>query len=522
MDSDIQSISDIQTQGKWQRLSPIALLYFAISFLRGLLGNIVYLIPAFAFGYSNMLAHPFIWLPMIAIALLLLLVVSYWTFKVYRFRVSKDNLEIRSGIFSKTHLNLPFSRIQNVKLEQPIYYRLGGYACLQLDTAGSAKQEAKLIALPLTLAQQLKHQILQHTQEILSETQTEKEDSASTLLTGEDEEILNQRSVMDLVIHGVTSNRIWIIMGGLAPFYDKLLDKVKEILLSLNIDVKALLDVNQYSIVQVGLYALSLVFLLMLVLVSFSVLGSIISFYGYTLSKIKQRYIRRSGLFTKHEVSMPKGRLQRIVQNQDWLDAVLNRCNLKLEQAADNVVHANQSANQSSLIVPSITPKQSKVLIDEMFVGNQLLSLPFSRISRFFIYRNLLYIITPIMIFLQGFAWYHHNIKFSMLLGLLSIVMVALTYLRWRRWGVATDQNYIYVRNGLFGITYCCFPAFKVQQCQLKQSVMMKKRELASVKLILASGSVTLPLIPEYLAYQIINLTLLKVESSKLSWMELN
>jgi len=35
----------------------------------------------------------------------------------------------------------------------------------------------------------------------------------------------------------------------------------------------------------------------------FSVTGAIFSFYGYTLSKVEGRYIRRSGLFTKHEVS---------------------------------------------------------------------------------------------------------------------------------------------------------------------------------------------------------------------------
>ena len=126
--TDTQATSD-----DWQQLSPVAIVYFAVSVFKHILGNIIYIIPAFALSYKSVLEHPFIWLPGILVAFSLLMLFSFLSFKVYRYRLTDDNIEIRSGIFSKKYLNLPFSRVQNVKIEQPLYYRLTGHACLQLD-----------------------------------------------------------------------------------------------------------------------------------------------------------------------------------------------------------------------------------------------------------------------------------------------------------------------------------------------------------------------------------------------------
>ena len=53
----------IDHQSDWQQLSPIAIIYFAISVIKHLAGNIIYLLPALAFSYENILAHPFMWGP---------------------------------------------------------------------------------------------------------------------------------------------------------------------------------------------------------------------------------------------------------------------------------------------------------------------------------------------------------------------------------------------------------------------------------------------------------------------------
>ncbi|WP_158970008.1 PH domain-containing protein [Paraglaciecola sp. L3A3] len=508
---------------KWQRLSPIAILYFAASSVKQIFSNALYLIPVLAINYKSILQNPLIWLPAVAVVLGILLLFAILNYKVYRFRLSASNIEIRSGVINKKHLNLPFERVQNVKLEQPVYFRLTGHVCLQLDTAGSAKNEAKLIALDIAFAEQLKTHILDYAQNVdptvnLSDKVEGKANSQSTA-----EICINSRSLSDLIIHGITSNRIWIFLGALAPFYDKIIRSVSESLENIGIDLSTLFNLQTHSIIEVTLYALSITILIMLLLVSLSVIGSIISFYGYTLNKIDDRYIRRSGLLTKHEVSMRLSRLQMIVQKQDWLDVLLKRINLTFEQ--NNSIQTNNvnSATNNKIIVPSIKPNECQELIDDVYPANNLAALikqqKFCPISRRFIFRNIAFICLPIWLLVCVFVLVNNNWPLAAIITIVFLMVCGLVFLRWKRWGIATDENYVYIRKGLLGVDYFCFPLFKIQQTQFMQSLLMKKRKLASIKFVLASGALKIPLIEESFAYRLINECLFKVESSKKSWM---
>ena len=304
--------------------------------------------------------------------------------------------------------------------------------------------------------------------------------------------MLNRRSLADLVIHGITSNRIWILLGGLTPFYDNIFKSVGDWFTSLGIDFSALFSLQTHSLLEIGLYALSLTMLVMLVLVSFSVIGAIISFYGYTLSKLDDKYIRRSGLFTKHEVSMRLSRLQMIVQKQDWLDVLLKRINLKFEQNNSIAQNLSSSGASSKIVVPSITPKQCQALIDDAYPTNSLNSLicnnGFTPISKRFILRNILYVLMPLWLLITSSTLLNDKMMLSVLASVVFIVLSGAVVLRWKRWGIATDDNFVYLRKGLIGVDYYCFPTYKLQQIQFIQNVLMKRRQLASVKFYFGLG----------------------------------
>ena len=429
-----------ENEPQWRHLAPIAIIYFAISALRGVFGNLVYLLPVIVIAYSNIAEHPEIWLPIITFFLGLLILFAILNFRVYRYRLGSNSIEIRSGIFKKKYLNLPFARIQNVKIEQPIYYRLSGFACLLLDTAGSSTQEAKVVALPLAFAEQLKVQILSQDQ-VASEQNSATEyrsDSPSALRS---EQVLNRRNLFDLIIHGITSNRIWIFLGASAPFYNNISENITLWLEKLGLDFTQLFSLENNSIWQVGLYAFSLAMLIMLVLVTFSIIGSIISFYGFTLSKIDDRYIRRSGLITKHEVSMRVSRLQMIIRKQDWLDMLLNRINLSFEQSNDNGKNAPDAAHNNKIIIPSINQDEFNDSIHDVYPDNELSTIKFAPISKQFIFRYITYFLIPIWLMLNVLVFQQEN-KLSPQVQLLAFYAACLLIvLRWKRWGFAIDPS---------------------------------------------------------------------------------
>lgn len=512
----VEALTDIQGDEEWRRLSPIAILYFAASAIRVLAGNFVYLIPAFAVSYNQITDNPGMTIPIIGGLFSLLLLYALLSYYFYQFRLAQDSVEIRAGVFAKKHINLPFSRIQNITLEQPIYYRVTNYVCLQLDTAGSAKQEAKIVAMPLDAGNALKQHILAKKDEqsgiidsdISSETPIESQ-----------EQVLNRRSIKDLIIHGITNNRVWIILGAAAPFYDNISGSVASYLQSIGIDLEQILSSQTIAWWQFGLYALSLAMIIMLLLTLFSVAGSILVFYGFTLSKTHDRYVRRSGLLTRQEVSMKLSRLQVIVRKQDWLDRLLGRINLQLEQNNSGVKGANELANTNKILVPSVKEAECKLLIEDAFPGNNLSTTEFTAISKRFLLRYYLLWVFPVFTFLTSVTLYQARYTELIVVLVVTILICILIYMRWLRWGYAFDDEFIYVRKGMLGVDYYCFPIHKVQQTQFKQSVLMKRRGLATCRLILASGGITIPFISQASCYELINNSLYKVESEKQSWM---
>ena len=514
---------------QWQRLSPIALLYFLIEFFQVLASNVFFLVPIVIIGKDHIVENPWLWLPLLIVALSFILLSVFLNFYFFQYRLSNDHIEIRSGVFAKKHVNLPFTRIQNIKLEQPIYYRPFNYTCLQLDTAGSSKQEAKIVALNTSFAEALKKEILAtHARKNptnITGANTLNTSSASTIKSPDivedesEETVLNTRSLKDLVIHGISNNRVWIFLGGLAPFFDNIGKAVVEFFDNFGIDLEQLFTIADKSWWQISLWALTLTFLILFTITLFSIAGSIISYYNFTLSKINDRYIRRSGLLTKHEVTMKLPRLQMIIQQQDWLDILLKRVNLIFEQNNTVGAHYQPGALNNKIVIPSVTPHESQLLIDDVFPSNALKNVKYTPISKRFLLRNIVYILLPIYIIASVLTVFNGKLILLAWATVTFTILSALVICRWYRWGYAIDNNFVYIRKGVIGVDYHCFPIYKVQQTQFIQSVFLKRHNLCSAKFILASGALSIPYIKEHSGYNLINRTLFRVEESRQSWM---
>ncbi|WP_394221531.1 PH domain-containing protein [Alteromonas gracilis] len=527
----------VETGGEWQRLSLISILYFTIRNFANMAQGLIYAIPALAISFNvwdNLLSPEVL----IGAGVLFLTtsgsgVISYL---MYKFRVHNQHVEIHHGVFQRRYTNLPLWRIQNVKIERPFYYRPFGYALVVLDTAGSGKEEAKIVAVPEDYAEALKKQVLyeraqhdendlddatcadstgEHSSSLLAQTVSTK--ATSDAYTNE--EVLNRRSVKDIIIHGITNNRVWIILGAAAPFYDDVFGVVSEWLADKGLQLNQLVGEQTVAWWQLGLYAFVIVMVVMALVALLSVGGALFTFYGYTLSRAGDRYIRRSGLLNKLEVSMRASRIQMITAKQDWLDKILKRVNLYFEQNSTAGQQMQELMSPNKLIVPSVTEDEAFALSQEVMPACDLRGQHYQTISKRFITFWLLagWTLPFTVFFTIGVISSHLDIMLGAL-ALFSAIALLLT-LRWWRWGIAYDSRYIYIRQGRIGFDYQCFEPYKAQQVIVKQSVFMKKKKLATIKFVLASGAVTVPFLPEDYAQRLADKALFDVESTRKSWM---
>lgn len=517
------SDAQIETGAQWRRLSAVSIVHFVFVQLKNIAQSLIYAVPALAISFNTGSAQH---VDKVVLGLLVLIAVflmfgglKYW---FYVFRIHNRHIEIKSGVLKKSHVNLPFWRVQNIKIEQPIYYRPFGFARVILDTAGSAREEAELIAVRLPYAQQLKATVLEDN--VGGDGQSEginsrrvSGDAADGKTSTKDERVLNRRSLKDLFIHGVTNNRVWILLGALAPFLDSGTDALIRVLENNGIGVTQWLSGADTQWWQIGMGVIALTLVVMGCLALLSVIGSILIFYGYVLVKQGDRYIRRSGLLNVQEVSVRASRIQLALAKQDWLDVLLGRINLYFEQNAPRFQTPDMTTGK--LLIPSVTQAESIELLSEVLPGNNLEFTTFQPIAGyFFSYYLKMWLIVVASVF--SVAALINPSLWLIVYALLAVMLITIgLYLRFRRWGWAIDNAFVYLRRGFFGIDRLCFQPFKVQQVIVKQSVFMKWKGVCSVTCILASGAITLPFLPQNEAYGLVNRLLYDVESTKRSWM---
>ncbi|MDG1401293.1 MAG: PH domain-containing protein [Candidatus Binatia bacterium] len=496
-------------EGAWQRISPLAVVFFMLRGLRALGSQFVYLIPPL-FVARNQIGErlgAFLWL----VALLPVLG-TFWCGLVwlrYRYRVGPDRIEIRSGVLFRKQTHVPFDRIQNIHIEQPLYFRLFGYCSLRLDTAGSSQGEAHLVAIRLDRARELRANLLATKKPI----RAPEED-----LDEEREVVLNRRSLGDLTVHGLTNNRIWLFVGVLVPFLQRIGDAIPSYLKESGVDFQLPTSAMDQSRVALALTAVGFAVLVISGLLLFSIMGSILTYYGYTLSRAGGRYCCRAGLLTKKEFGMPTRRLQSIHYRQSWLDLVLGRVNLLLKQNSSGLPEPPGVEKSDQLLVPSVTPDEAWDLIADAMPDSAMRNIDFHAPSKRLINRYSLWAIWPALASVASVV-----IALPLVVSLgclaLAILVVVVSWLRWRRWGYAFDDEFIYIRRGLIGVEYLCFERYKLQQIGYASSPFLRRHRSLNLQFVLASESIYLPYVDRSTIAPLVDRSLYQVESSGRSWM---
>ena len=502
---------DQPSAGVWQRISPLAVVYFLLRGLRALGGPLVYLIPPLFLARNQIGERLGIFLWLVALVPLLVTLWCGLVWLLYRYRVGADRIEISSGVLFRKQTHVPFDRIQNIHIEQPVYFRLFGYCSLRLDTAGSSQDEVNLVAIRLERARELRANFLA-TRKPSRVTETEED------LDAQGEVVLNRRSVGDLTIHGLTNNRIWFFVGVLLPLLDPVVEAIPSYLKESGVDFQYWTSAMDQSRSALALAAVGFAVITVSGLLMFSVMGSILTYYGYTLSRSGGRYSRRAGLLTKKELGMPARRLQSIHFRQGWLDLVLGRVNLLLKQKSSGLPEQPGVENSDQLLVPSVTPAEAWDLIADAMPHSGMQHVGFHAPSKRLIGRYSIWAIWPGAACIASLAF---SLPLTVPLGCLALAILVfiLSCLRWRRWGYAFDDKFVYIRKGLIGVEYLCFERHKLQQVQYASSPFLRRHRSINLQFVLASESIYLPYVDRSTIGPLVDRSLYQVESSGLSWM---
>ncbi|WP_299793048.1 PH domain-containing protein [uncultured Shewanella sp.] len=488
-----------QLSPQWRGLSPWSIVSFTFHTIRVLVTNGYAMLPFIYTGWKQ--GFDSIWMLIAFVGSCLLIFTSAiidWA--MFRYRLFDDKLGIRQGlIFKKAH-EIPLSKIQNIRLEQPLYFRPMGLYSLVVETAGSKKDEAELAAVSYRQAIELKQRLVNPSSLAGSEAAPEAElpQCPTPGHIGTDTKQPNNRGPLvlkkmkSLLLFGFYQNNLFwfaIIAGPIIGQFDW------EALANTELALTAMHWYEQNINVSISLqlfFALAMLIGFYLLLSLISMAAAVLKYYPYQLSLHGDTLHRTGGIIAKQNDALTQHRIQVIRFTQPIIGRLLKLWTINFKQVKGTEV---EQAAKKHMLVPSMTREGIAELMPELpGLASVSSTLPrdYRKIhSGWFWRRGFL----PLLIPMVNTLFIGLN-PFTELLWFAALCFVFGLYLRYRQWGYQHQGDDCWIHTGMLGQTWHLIPLKKVQHVAMTQTASQKRKQLASLELGLASGKQTIPYMP--------------------------
>jgi putative membrane protein len=404
------------------------------------------------------------------------------------YTVGADDIRLETGLVGRAARSVPYDRIQDVSLEQPLLARVLGLAQVRFETGAGGKDEIALSYLAVAEGERLR--------ELVRERRTDESPApavgADPIERDRPGEVLFAMPPRRMVTYGLFefSLAAVAVAGGLAQQFDFLLP----------FDLwdgdtwRDLLDVPAHRVAELGLLfqlGLALAALMALAVVGFAtgIARTLVREWGFVLERTAKGFRRRRGLFTRTDVVMPAHRVQAIEITTGWLRRRFGWHGLtfvSLAQDAGSGSHVVAPFGQTEELAPIVraagfalpdgaTPwhrPAPRAFVDRAIVGSMVPLLPAAALL------------------IAG----HPAVA---VLPLLAIPIIALQQaLLWRRERHAVDARQVFTRRGWLAPRVEIAPRIKLQSVEIRQGLLGRRGGYAALRLGLAGGTLAMDAVP--------------------------
>ncbi|PKI08070.1 hypothetical protein CXF78_02290 [Shewanella sp. 11B5] len=500
---------------QWQALSAWSIVSNIFSTLKNILSNGFAIVPIVYTGWQQ--GFDMQW-GILASSVLLILVTIFaiieW--RKFRFRLHNHQLEVRRGLIFTKKDEIPLSRIQNIRYEQPFYFKPLSLGTLVIETAGSKKDEAHLAALDTLQAQTLKRLLLNlsHTKV----TSTDELQQANSQQNIDNTQPIVRKSLADLVLFGFYQNNfIWfaVIAGPIAGQIDW--DKIFDSPLA----QQFWLWVQQQTHQNIGLQTIMLIVALFAIYSLFSlisIVAAILKYHPYQLDKHDDTIQRSGGVISHQQDALAIKRIQLVQVQQPAIARLFNRWTLYFKQVKG---HEVEQKTKQHMLVPSVKSTEIESLlasIPQLSGGASALPNSYKPIHINWLTKRIVLPLFPAIVLTIVGYYGHHSLEFFEFTWFAATMIMLAIYIRYKQWGYVVADKVIWQHSGFFGQQWKRVAFEKVQHVKITQTKSQKHAQLAYVEIGLASGNVVFPYIPTSVAQQIVAQSLNATVNNNQNW----
>ena len=391
--------------------------------------------------------------------------VKYFSF---RYRIENGELITQEGLLEKRQRNIPLERIQEISIEQGLLHRLLGVVDAKVETGSGGGAEASLSVLSRTEAEKLRQMVFSHSARKVSVGETTS--AEEPVATAPESVVIRRLSIRELVISGLTSNHLlsaMVLAGAVWNFADDLLpssiyEKTAKLIVGEARHLAAQGVASAIGVFILGLLGIALIGIV------FSVIGSVLLFYGFTFSRRGDDLQRRYGLLTQRSSSLPRRRIQVLEVEEKALRRLFGWATLRADTSGRQ--RDNKDDNQGrDVLLPIIAKQDVDALLPSVFPDFADDRSEWRRASSKTVRREtteaaILCLVLTIALFIWRGSW----------VAILPMVLVPLFYfaqaLSYRHLGYALGNAYFRTRRGWLGRSTHIVPINKIQAVEVHQT----------------------------------------------------
>jgi len=411
--------------------------------------------------------------PVLAVTLVAGLLL-YWHF--FQYRVGPSEIRIDSGILQRTHRSIPFDRIQDVDITQPLLSRAFGLARVKFETGGSAgakEDEGVLQAITLTRAQDLRA-LVRARRGVAAE--------APALDIVEPTPIYDM-NIRRVLLAGVFNFSLAVLAGlfglsqtyGDVAWFDPLSRRFWLGLLEAGSPLFDLILAHQMISGIAGLAVLVLVGL------ATGMVRTLLREYRFRLDRSGKGLRRRRGLLTLTDVTLPIRRIQAAIIGTGPVREPFGWRDLKLQSLA-----RDETTKGDHIVAPLADDTEVAAILAELGWRPVSTDVRWSRVSSSYVWA---FAIAASLLLIPAVV----QIWFVPLIGLAFAaaipMLILVRWLDWRRSRYALDGDRLLVRRGWWRRRLVILPLTSIQSADLAENFISRRFGTATLLIGVAGGS---------------------------------
>lgn len=480
-------------------------------------------------GLPNKEDWKYAYLGFFAIVVLLIARLSINYF-YYSFQVIEDELIIKKGWLNKSKTVIKLDKIHEVNLSQKLIHKIIGLYIVGVDTAGSSKTEITINGIGYSKALALKEvltnteiETTRETSEIHSEEETEQHIGEQTENEAISKPVVQQENISHNIVIGLSSlikiglTRNYLqTFGLLVAFSFQIIEQLRSFF---SVDDEEASKYNE-MIQEVnferlgGLLILILILGLVLFIMLFNLGRTLLAYYNYKI-QLKNKHLTVSyGLTDSHIIAVPSNKVQIFQIKQNYFQKLMNLFEVSIKQ----IESSENNKKKKGLIVPGANQAELKQIFEVIYQKDLDIKSKAYKPHKRILFLKFLWLCIPAAIAL-GVFYFTENLPYSWIILPFFVLIYFLIWCGYRNEKLYIEDDFIILKNGVWDISTTYLQINKIQKVTVRQSFFQEGKNLGSLDLDTAAGTVTLFYYDFELLQNLANELIYKIEKNKYKWM---